>query len=76
MIIIVFRFCHTIADRIDAPERAIGPRALSCFDRGHPHVGRLFADPVAAASDYYRRTGIFPVMQVLWVRRSLADAQF
>jgi 4,5-dihydroxyphthalate decarboxylase len=52
----------------------IGPRALSCFDRGHPHVGRLFADPQAAASDYYRRTGIFPIMHLLGVRRSLADA--
>ncbi len=51
----------------------IGPRTLSCFDRGHPHVGRLFADSVAAASDYYRRTGIFPIMHLLGVRRSLAE---
>lgn len=51
----------------------IGPRTLSCFDRGHPHVGRLFADSAAAASDYYRRTGIFPIMHLVGVRRSLAD---
>jgi 4,5-dihydroxyphthalate decarboxylase len=52
----------------------VGPRALSCFDRGHPGVGRLFRDPAAAAADYYRRTGIFPVMHLLGVRRSLAGA--
>lgn len=52
----------------------MGPRTLSCFDAGHPQVRRLFRDPTAAAADYYRRTGIFPVMHLLGVRRSLADA--
>lgn len=52
----------------------MGPRTLSCFDRGHPHVARLFADPTAAAADYFRRTGIFPIMHLLGVRKTLADA--
>ena len=51
----------------------IGPRTLSCFDEGYPHVRRLFVDSVAAASDYYRRTGIFPIMHLLGVKRSLAE---
>ena len=51
-----------------------GPRAPSCFERGHPHVARLFADPTAAAADYFRRTGIFPIMHILGVRRALAEA--
>ncbi|MGL1558215.1 hypothetical protein ACSTJW_00125, partial [Vibrio parahaemolyticus] len=51
----------------------IGPRAPSSFDRGDPRIGRLFADPTAAASDYCRRTGIFPIMHVLGVRRSLVE---
>ncbi|KAA3630613.1 MAG: ABC transporter substrate-binding protein [Proteobacteria bacterium] len=51
----------------------IGPSTLSCFDRGHPHVARLFQDSVAVASDYYRRTGIFPIMHLLGIRRHLAD---
>lgn len=51
----------------------IGPRTLSCFDNGHPNVGRLFTDSVATASDYYRRTGIFPIMHLLGVRRRLAE---
>ena len=48
----------------------IGPRTLSCFDDGHADVARLFTDSIAAASEYYRRTGIFPIMHVLGVRSS------
>lgn len=51
----------------------MGPRTLSCFDQGHADVGRLFRDSTAAAADYYRRTGIFPIMHLLGVRRSLAE---
>lgn len=58
------------AGEIDA---FIGPRALSCFDRGHPQVARLFADSVTAATDYYARTGIFPIMHVLGLSRDLAE---
>lgn len=52
----------------------IGPRWPRCFGDGHPRVGRLFADSIAAAADHYKRTGIFPIMHVLGVRRSLAKA--
>jgi 4,5-dihydroxyphthalate decarboxylase len=52
----------------------VGPRAPRCFDDGHPHVGRLFADTVAEAEQYYRKTAVFPIMHVLGVRRSLAEA--
>jgi 4,5-dihydroxyphthalate decarboxylase len=52
----------------------IGPRAPPCFERGHPAVARLFADPTALAQDYYRRTGIFPIMHLIGVRRSLVEA--
>jgi 4,5-dihydroxyphthalate decarboxylase len=51
----------------------MSPRAPSCYDAGHPQVGWLFPDPVAAATDYYRRTGIFPIMHLLGVRRELAE---
>ena len=42
----------------------IAPRAPSCYDRGHPHVGWLFPDPTKVATEYYRRTGIFPIMHL------------
>jgi 4,5-dihydroxyphthalate decarboxylase len=51
----------------------IGPRAPSCFERGSPLVNWLFPDPARAAADYFRRTGIFPIMHLLGVRRELAD---
>ncbi len=56
-----------------ALDAVIGPRAPSCFDAGHPHVGYLFADPKAEAEAWYRRTKLFPIMHLLGVRRTLAE---
>jgi 4,5-dihydroxyphthalate decarboxylase len=51
----------------------IGPRVPTPFESGHPNVGWLFRDPVAAARDYFKRTGMFPIMHVIGVRRELAE---
>jgi 4,5-dihydroxyphthalate decarboxylase len=56
-----------------AIDAVIGPRAPSCFTAGHPHVAWLFADPAAAASAWFRKTRIFPIMHLLGVKRSLAE---
>ena len=40
---------------------------------GEKNIGWLFADPVAAAKDYFKRTGIFPIMHLIGVRRTLAE---
>ena len=58
------------AGAIDA---LIAPRAPSCSEPGRAPVGWLFADPTRAATEYFRRTGIFPIMHLLGVRRELAD---
>ncbi|MGX1096323.1 ABC transporter substrate-binding protein [Amorphus sp. MBR-141] len=50
----------------------IGPRVPSCFGPKN-NVGWLFQSPRAAATDYYRRTGIFPVMHLLGIRRELVE---
>jgi len=50
----------------------IAPRPPS-LPKGTPNVGWLFADPVAAAKDYYKRTGIFPIMHLVGVRRELVE---
>ena len=51
----------------------IAPRPPS-LPRNTSNVGWLFSDPVAAAKDYYKRTGIFPIMHLVGVRRELAEA--
>jgi len=51
----------------------IAPRVPSCFERGHPCVGWLFADPARAATEYFQRTHIFPIMHLVGVRRELAE---
>jgi 4,5-dihydroxyphthalate decarboxylase len=68
---------RTLSDMLDAGEidAFIGPRVPPAFERGDPSVGWLFPDPVAAAKDYYKRTGIFPIMHLIGVRRELAEKQ-
>jgi 4,5-dihydroxyphthalate decarboxylase len=51
----------------------IAPRPPS-LPKNTPNVGWLFADPVAAAKDYYKRTGVFPIMHLVGVRRTLAES--
>jgi 4,5-dihydroxyphthalate decarboxylase len=50
----------------------IAPRPPSLPKDTH-NVGWLFSDPVAAAKDYFKRTGIFPIMHLVGVRRTLAE---
>ena len=38
-----------------------------------PHVGLLFRDSASAATDYYKRTGIFPIMHLIGLRKTLAE---
>jgi 4,5-dihydroxyphthalate decarboxylase len=66
---------RTLSSMLDAGEidAFIGPRVPPAFERGDPNIGWLFADPVAAAKDYYKRTGIFPIMHLVGVRRALAE---
>jgi 4,5-dihydroxyphthalate decarboxylase len=51
----------------------IAPRPPTLVEKGHPNIGWLFSDPVAAAKDYFKRTGFFPIMHVVGVRRTLAE---
>jgi 4,5-dihydroxyphthalate decarboxylase len=59
------------AGEIDA---LVAPRAPSCFANKAPHVGRLFADHRAAERAYYAKTGIFPIMHVIGIRKELVEA--
>lgn len=50
----------------------IGPRPPNATALRNPNVGWLFDDPTATAKDYYRRTGIFPIMHIVGIRKELA----
>src|ERR1700754_3442068 len=50
----------------------IAPRPPS-LPKNTPNVGWLFPDPVAAGKDYFKRTGIFPIMHLVGIRRELAE---
>ena len=56
---------------IDALITAVRPL---CFTEKAPNVGRLFPDFRAAEEAYYRKTGMFPIMHMMGVRRSLAGS--
>jgi 4,5-dihydroxyphthalate decarboxylase len=53
----------------------VTPRAPSCFDRGATHVGRLFPDFRADERAWFTKTGIFPIMHVIGIRKELAAAE-
>jgi 4,5-dihydroxyphthalate decarboxylase len=53
----------------------VSPRVPSCQMRGAPGIGWLFDDTRAEAEAWYRRTGIFPIMHLLGVRKSLVAEQ-
>ena len=53
---------------IDALFHAVEPRA---YVQGHPQVARLFPDYRAAESAFFAKTGIFPIMHVVAIKRDL-----
>ena len=55
---------------VDALIHAGTPAA---YIQGDPRVVRLFSNARAVEQDYFRRTGIFPIMHVLAIRRDTAE---
>jgi 4,5-dihydroxyphthalate decarboxylase len=65
---------QTISDMLDRGDLDgfIAPRPPSGAALKNPKVGWLFDDPTATAKDYYRRTGVFPIMHVVGIKNELA----
>ncbi len=55
---------------VDALFHAAEPRA---YIQGHPMVARLFPDYRSTEREYFSRTGIFPIMHAVAIRKSLAQ---
>jgi 4,5-dihydroxyphthalate decarboxylase len=55
---------------VDALFHAAEPKA---FSEGHPKVSRLFADSRATERDYFKRTGIFPIMHAVAMNNEVID---
>ena len=48
-------------------------RPPSCFLKGAPNVGRLFADTRAVEQAYYKKIGVYPLMHAVGIRNSLVE---
>lgn len=54
-------------------DAVISARAPSCYGKADVAVKRLFPDYRAVEKDYYRRTGLFPLMHAVGVRNDLVQ---
>ena len=59
-----------LSGEIDA---ALVARAPDAFVKGNPKIRRLFDDFMDVETDYYKKTGIFPIMHAVAVRRDVLD---
>jgi 4,5-dihydroxyphthalate decarboxylase len=48
-------------------------RRPSCYVAGHPKIRRLFPDFRAAEKEYFQRSGLFPIMHAVGIRRDVLD---
>ena len=51
----------------------ISARAPSCFMKKAPHVGRLWPDYPKVEEAYFRKTGNFPIMHTMGIKRELTE---
>ena len=59
-----------LAGEVDAVMSAHAPRA---FEARHPDIVRLFPDYRPVEEAYFRKTGIYPIMHVIALRREVLD---
>jgi 4,5-dihydroxyphthalate decarboxylase len=64
---------RTIEDMLKAGELDVilSNHIPAAFEQGWPGIARLFPDYKKTEQDYYRRTGIFPIMHALVIREDV-----
>jgi 4,5-dihydroxyphthalate decarboxylase len=60
-----------LSGECDALITSITPRA---FAEGNPKIRQWFSPLKAAEQDYFRDTGLFPIMHVVAIRKEVAEA--
>jgi len=65
----------TLSEMLEAGEidALISVLAPPCFSLGAPNIARLFTDHCAAEDEYFRRTGIFPILHIMGMRNELVE---
>ena len=51
----------------------MSPRMPTCFLEGAPNVRRLFPNYRQAEMDYFAKTGLFPIMHVMVIKRAIYE---
>jgi 4,5-dihydroxyphthalate decarboxylase len=52
----------------------MSPRMPTCFLNGSPEVKRLFPNYRQIEMEYFKKTGLFPIMHVIVIKRAIYDA--
>lgn len=60
-----------VSGEVDALFHAVEPKA---YVEGNPLVVRLFQDSRRTEQDYYKKTGIFPIMHVVAINKKLIES--
>jgi 4,5-dihydroxyphthalate decarboxylase len=66
---------RTLNEMIESGEidAMMSPRMPKCFVQGASSVRRLFPDYRQAEMNYFRKTGLFPIMHVIVIRKAIYD---
>ena len=55
-------------------DAVIAPITPKAFAEGNPKIRQLFQDPAGVERAYYKKTGLFPIMHAVAIRKDVIDA--